>query len=418
MDDRIDITRKSIGINPIQAGARGMPGFFISFKARDARTAQLVCGDITSLFVSANLNAREESAEGTTDFLKQQLQEAKRNLDDQDAKLADFEKKNIGKLPGQTVQLGNMSIAMGNPNAGTLQALTTQLDSVNQTVNRLQQDDTFLEAMIAQQSQGSQESSHVNPVTGTSDDALQMQLKEALMQETQLETLYTPDYPDVIAIKRRIADLRAEIARNAAAPAKEVKEAKEEKPAKVSDSPQLQQLKAQLRAEKMAMADAKQEQTRLGVIIRAYEDKIEASPMVEEEYKQITRDHDTALQFYNTLLTKMNESSMATALEHRQEGEQFRVMDAPNLPDEPTFPNHRNFALGGFAAGLALGLLIAALLEYRDTTMRNERDVWAFTQLPTLAIVSCISELDHPRKNRKRGKLLSRVTEPIESLRG
>jgi uncharacterized protein involved in exopolysaccharide biosynthesis len=45
------------------------------------------------------------------------------------------------------------------------------------------------------------------------------------------------------------------------------------------------------------------------------------------------------LQFYNTLLTKMNESSMATALEHRQQGEQFRVMDAPNLPDAPTFPN-------------------------------------------------------------------------------
>jgi len=101
------------------------------------------------------------------------------------------------------------------------------------------------------------------------------------------------------------------------------------------------------------MAAAKQEQTRLQQLVRAYEEKIEASPMLEEEYKQITRDHETALQFYNALLTKMNESSMATALEHRQQGEQFRVMDAPNLPDEPTFPNHRNFAGGGLAAGLA-----------------------------------------------------------------
>ena len=68
--------------------------------------------------------------------------------------------------------------------------------------------------------------------------------------------------------------------------------------------------------------------------------------MVEEEYKEVTRDHESALQFYNTLLAKMNESTMATALEHRQEGEQFRVMDAPNLPDEPTFPNPRIFAGG------------------------------------------------------------------------
>jgi polysaccharide chain length determinant protein (PEP-CTERM system associated) len=412
MDDRIDITRKAIGINPIQAGSRGMPGFFISFKARDARTAQLVCGDITSLFVSANLNAREESAEGTTDFLKQQLEEAKRNLDDQDAKLAEFEKKNIGRLPGQTIQLGSMSFASGSANESTLQALTTQLDAVNQTVSRLQQDDTFLEAMLAQQSQ---ESSRTDPATGRSEDTLKTQLKDALTQQASLETLYTPDYPDVIAIKRRIADLRAEIARDSAAPPKE---AKEEKPGKSSDTPQLQQLKAQLRAEKQSMAAAKLEQTRLQQMVRSYEEKIEASPMLEEEYKQITRDHETALQFYNALLTKMNESSMATALEHRQQGEQFRVMDAPNLPDEPTFPNHRNFAGGGFAAGLALGLLLSALLEYRDTSMRNERDVWAFTKLPTLAVVSCISELDRPRAGRKRGKLFSRMTEPIESARG
>jgi capsular polysaccharide biosynthesis protein len=140
--------------------------------------------------------------------------------------------------------------------------------------------------------------------------------------------------------------------------------------------------------------------------------------MVEEQYKQITRDHETALQFYNTLLTKMNESSMATALEHRQQGEQFRVMDAPNLPDEPTFPNHIIFAGGGLASGLALGLLFAAWLEYRDTSLRNEGDIWAFTKLPTLAVVSYVSDLDHPHAGRKRGRLFSRTSRPIESAPG
>ncbi len=85
---------------------------------------------------------------------------------------------------------------------------------------------------------------------------------------------------------------------------------------------------------------------------------MKSSPLVEEEYKQVTRDHETALEFYNTLLKKMNESSMATALEHRQQGEQFSVMDAPNLPDAPTSPNRIVFAGGGLAAGLFLGLLI------------------------------------------------------------
>src|SRR5580692_5403127 len=58
MDDRIDLTRKNIDIKPIHsemARTGGLPGFFISFKGSDARTAQLVTGEITSLFVNENL---------------------------------------------------------------------------------------------------------------------------------------------------------------------------------------------------------------------------------------------------------------------------------------------------------------------------------------------------------------------------
>ena len=60
----------------------------------------------------------------------------------------------------------------------------------------------------------------------------------------------------------------------------------------------------------------------------------------------------------------------------------------PTLPTRPTFPKQSVFAGGGLAGGLGLGLLIVALLEYRDTALRTERDVWAFTQLPTLAVIA------------------------------
>lgn len=107
---------------------------------------------------------------------------------------------------------------------------------------------------------------------------------------------------------------------------------------------------------------------------------------------------------------------MATALEHRQQGEQFRVMDAPNLPDAPSSPNRKIFAGGGLAFGLFLGVLIAALLEYRDTSVRNERDIWAFTKLPTLAIVSHMDELPKTPKPRGRWMLFSRSTKPLDSV--
>jgi capsular polysaccharide biosynthesis protein len=122
------------------------------------------------------------------------------------------------------------------------------------------------------------------------------------------------------------------------------------------------------------------------------------------------------LEFYNSLLKKMNESSMATALEHRQQGEQFTIMDSPNLPDAPTFPNRYVFAGGGFAFGLFLGMLIAGLLEYRDTSLRDERDIWAFTKLPTLAIISHVDDLTELAKKSKRQKPVSRSNNPIESV--
>lgn len=207
LDDRIAQTQKAIGVRPIpsSAASRGMPGFYITFRGPDARTAQEVCSEITSLFVSENLNAREESAEGTTEFLKQQLADAKKNLDDQDAKLADFERKYIGRLPGQ--QTSNQS---------TLQALTTQLDAATQSLDRLQENETFLEAAISEQTHELRNSAADSAsLTGTAGgaDEQQKELKELLEQKRALESAETSDHPDVQAINRKIADLRAAIAR-------------------------------------------------------------------------------------------------------------------------------------------------------------------------------------------------------------
>src|ERR1035438_9143863 len=401
MDDRVELTRNAIGVSPIPSARANVPGFFISFKAKDARTAQQVCSEITSLFVSENLSAREQSAEGTTDFLKQQLEDAKRNLDDQDAKLATFQQKYFGRLPEQE-----------QSNTNTLQALTTQLDAVTQSLNRTQQDVTFLQAMVAQQTHDLQ---NAEPAAASAAvDERKTELNRLIAQRQALNALYTPDHPDVVEISHKIAELQAQIARASAEPAPAVVAPTFNRP----DSPQLQQLKAQLRAAQQAMADAKHEQGGIEQQIRNYEGRIASSPQVEAEYKQITRDHETALEFYNSLLKKMNESSMATALEQRQQGEQFLMMDAPNLPEAPIFPNRPMFAAGGLAVGLFLGMLLAGLLEYLNTTLRSERDVWAFTKLPTLVVISHIDGLPQTEIPPSRWKLFSRTTKPIESALG
>jgi polysaccharide chain length determinant protein (PEP-CTERM system associated) len=395
MDDRVDATRKAIQITPIPSGANKMPGFYVSFRTQNARTAQQVCSEITSLFLTESLHAREQSAEGTTAFLAQQVADAKRALDEQDGKLADFQRKYLGKLPGQE-----------QSNLNTLQALTTQLDAATQSINRMQQDETFMQALISQQTADLQR----EDTSGLTAETEQSKLKALIAQKKELDELYTPDHPDVVALSRKISDLQNEIAQNPT----------QRPPSNTAvgtrpDPPQLQKVKAQLRSVQQSIAAQKQEQARIAQQIGAYQARIEASPMVEQEFKQITRDHETALQFYNNLLAKTNESSMATDLERRQQGEQFQVLDAANLPDAPVFPNPILFSVGGFILGLMVGMAIATALEYRDTSLQTESDIWTFTKLPTLATISYFDEVPARATRHKGFSPFRRTTKPVES---
>jgi polysaccharide chain length determinant protein (PEP-CTERM system associated) len=375
MDDRIDVTRKNIDITPIHsdiARTGGLPGFFISFKASDARTAQQVAGEITSLFVNENLRSRASSVEGTQEFLQGQLADAKRNLDDQDAKMAAFEQKYMGRLPGEEA-----------PNMNMLASLNTQLDATTQALARMEQDKSYEEAMLSQQQSSAAQTEH----GGVAPQAQQAQLQALLNEEADLTKRYTDDYPDVVAVRRKIKELRAEIASAPpTAPVAPVTTASR------GDSPAVQQLRAQIRALDQGITQKRHEQGLISSQLRVYQDRISSSPLVQEEYKTLTRDYTTAQAFYDSLLKSVNQSKMATDLEKRQEGEQFKVMDEPNLPDEPSSPKRSAFLTGGFAAGLGLGLLLVAWVEYRDTALRSERDIWAFTKLPTLAVISLTGE--------------------------
>ncbi len=375
MDDRLELARKSIEIKPIKsevARAGGLPGFFISFRADEPHTAQQVCGEIRSLFVGENLRARQQSAEGTTSFLEGQLAQAKSNLDQQDAKLAQFQRKYIGKLPGEE-----------SPNMNMLTSLNAQLDAATQALSRMEQDKAYQESMLAQLSH---EATAVIAAKPIPDERLtQLALLQA--QADELSTRYTPDFPDVITAHRKIDDLRREIARNPA-------QAAVPGVSRTPESANVQQLRAQVRASEQGINAKRAEQMQIQSSIRTYQERIQSSPLVEEQYKALTRDYQTAQKFYDDLLAKMNQSKMATDLEKRQQGEQFRVMDEPNLPESPAFPNRLLFLGGGLILGVGLGLGLVAYLEYRDTALRSDRDVFAFTKLPTLATIISIHDDD------------------------
>ncbi|WP_433966251.1 GumC family protein [Tunturiibacter gelidiferens] len=203
MDERIDLTRKNIGITPIQseiARTNGLPGFFISFKANDARTAQLVCGEIQSLFVSENLSDRAASAAGTTEFLKSQLADAKAKLDEQDARLAKFQQTYMGKLPA--AEASNMNM---------LTSLNTQLEAATQALARMEQDKSYAESILSMQ-QAQQPQTTERGGGPVAPQAQQLELQQLQSQLADLKARYTDDYPDVVSTQRKINELERKLA--------------------------------------------------------------------------------------------------------------------------------------------------------------------------------------------------------------
>jgi protein tyrosine kinase modulator len=368
MEEKIEKLRKTIEIEPVKTlittkeGA--LPGFTISFSTSDAHVAQQVCGEILSMFVSENLRSREQSAEGTTEFLRTQLDEAKHNLDEQDAKLATFKERYIGQLPGQEPM-----------NYSLLTSMNSRLDATTQALARAQQDKTFAEAMLNQQIADWQKNEGTD-----SPDLLEKQLSELQAALVRAEARYKPDHPDIVKLKADIAAITGKLHQESPAPTAKSTKA-------TSEPLRIQQLRAQIHSMEMGIESQKQEQTRIQKQIGVYQGRLQLSPRVEEEFKKLIRDYSTASQFYNELLTKKTQSVMATDLERKQQGEQFRVMDPPNLPEKPTFPDRPMFALGGLGGGLAFGLGLAFLLELRDKSIRGEKDVEFYLKLPTLGLV-------------------------------
>jgi uncharacterized protein involved in exopolysaccharide biosynthesis len=418
MDEKVDALRKAIIVTPVrpmaETGANELPGFEIAVTLSTARVAQQVCTDITSMFIEESLKERESEAENTTDFLNRELGDAKQNLDQEGQKLAAFKEKYIGEMPED--EQTNMNL---------LNTLNTQLEAVNQALSRDQQSRSFDQALLDEAiTQAKKASEHPDEALAANPETLDQQLERAETDLTELRSQFTDSYPDVIAKKAEIEQLKQKInagktpdakadSAAVAAPkppsdtgksntapagtdtkiADATKDPAGATPASaVPETPQIRQLRTQLFVVNEDMRDKMKRQDQLRSDISKYEARLHLSPVVEQELEQLTRDEATAKSIYNDRLEKRDNATMATNLERRQQGETFNILDPASLPEKPSFPNRPLFAGIGSAFGLALGVGLILLFEYRDKAIVGEGDIEFFLKLPTLAAVPYIQD--------------------------
>ena len=371
MEDLVERLRKAIEVELIQPmpGSinRQPPGFQVSVSFTDAQMAQRICTEITSMFMEQNVTSREKQAQDTTQFLTEQLEEAKANLDQQDAKLAQFKRQYLGSLPEE--QQSNLSLLAG---------MNAQLEATTQALSRAQQDKAFNESLFGQQ-EATWKASQTSP---QATETLDQQLAVLQGQLTDLQAKYTPQHPDVIKLKAQIEETKRRIAASG-----DGKAASTAAQATAHESPQMQQLRAKIKQDDLSIADLTKHQSEIQEQIRVLQGHVQSSPMVEQQFKELTRNYQSALENYNDLLKKEQKSAMATDLEHQQQSERFSVLDPPNLPIKPSFPRKGIFLAAGSGLGLLFGLGVLYLLALGDKAMYSERDVELCLKLPVLTAI-------------------------------
>ena len=196
----VDRLRQAITITPVapmtETRAQNLPGFTISVVFDNPQLAQKICSLITSMFIDEDIKESQGVDVGTTQFLNQQLEQKKTELDEQEAKLASFQRIHVGSLPEDS-----------QTNLNLLNGQTSQLDAATQAVNRAQQDKSFAESILAQQLSAWQATQ-----AGQNPETLDQQLEALQAQLVALQSKYTNDHPDVIKAKNDIAVLKQKIA--------------------------------------------------------------------------------------------------------------------------------------------------------------------------------------------------------------
>src|SRR3972149_8562398 len=201
---------------------------------------------------------------------------------------------------------------------------------------------------------------------------------------TQLSSVYTDKYPDIIRLKNEISELESQIK---AGKGRESENTNSGRVQFSTDNPLYATLSMQLIEVSAEVKNLREKQKEIAKNISGLQGRVERIPEREQQMAALMRDYENTRENYQTLLNKKLDAQLAESLEKRQKGEQFRILDPANLPMKPFKPDPNRIILIGILIGLGTGGGLAYLIEYIDGSFRKPEDIYATTGLPGLATV-------------------------------
>lgn len=377
-EEVVELMQKDIKVElPTKKEEKGY--FTISYQGKDPNMVTAVANRLASLFIEENLRFREQQAVGTTEFLGSELAAKKAKLEELETAVAQYKRQHMGDLPEQR-----------ETNLRVLEQLQNQYQRVGENVRAAQDRKLFLQKQLSDLEMPTGGSSTIiSSGTGrSSSSALGFSSpgpESAGTYESQkdyltkhlddLRSRYTESHPDVIATKKKLADLETK---------KDIYNIKKD--------PRYRELKNQLAMTDIEIRRFQNEESRIGAQINGYRGRIENAPAREQEMATLFREYQTTKEAYALLEKKSQDAQQAENLERRQKGEQFRVIDPARVPEKPFSPDIPKVLLIGFVIAIGCSFGSAIIREQLDRTFHDASDVEVTLGLRVLATIPKIEQ--------------------------
>ncbi len=339
----------------------------ISFKDSDPALAKKVVQSLLTIFVESSLGSSRKDTDSAQHFLDEQIKVYEARLIEAEDRLKEFKRKNVGIMPGEGGSYyGRLQTAMSQLKEAQLQ----QQEAINRRDELMSQLEDAEDDLEDDLLSGVMLGAASSPLDARMQN-LQVKLDEMLLK-------YTEKHPDVVSIQTTISGLQAE------------KQAEIESMSENSfgENPIIQQLK-------IALGEAEAVVASINVRVAEYKKRVErlqemvnTIPQVEAELKNLNRDYGIVKSSYGTLLSRRESARMGQEADESGESVQFRVIDPPRVPLEPSGPNRTMFMSIVLLVGLGAGLGMAFLLSQLKSTFDNRTTLRNVTEFPVLGTIS------------------------------
>ena len=322
----------------------------VSVVSFDPEFSSRLANALVREYIDSSLQRRFDSGTQARRFLEGQLDEMRIALERSDRALAEFARQ---------AQVSDLDQNMEMTRDG-LRSTSARLDEVRRELSQLE---GWRE--LAQRGQVD----HLDPVVGNERLAeLEARLQDASIVYRALSEQYTDSFPIMVERRRDLESLREEVAA------------------------ERQRVVAGIAGR---LESRVAEQAALERAIAQREDHLMNLNERSVQYNILRREFETNRELYDALLQRMKEIGVSAGVQKSN----ISVIDPAPVPTVAFRPNlQKNLAIASML-GLMVGIGLALLLEFLDSTIRRTEDIERLVDRPVLGLIPLL----RPRDQRATG---------------